>query len=218
MSNILWDNLRNVNRLIAEGELGKSAAKVDGLLNAVSEAVADALPSATAGLLHEGAGAAVGALNALRSKENIDRLSSDFIAGRLAATADVLGFAAASTADETAIARARQQPYARILQALHDAPLRNTDLTRDLGIHKSQVSRYLTELREMEMVTSHQQGREVFNGLTPAGRLVVEEGISVRQRAPLVQSNLHDIKAYTLANRNAPADAQSTTPALIKAC
>lgn len=218
MTNIIWDNLRNINRIIAYGDLARSAEKVDGLLNAVSEAVADSLPGATAGLLQEGAGAAVGALNALRSKKNFDRLSSDFIAGRLAATADVLGFAAASTADETAIAKARQQPYARILQALHGAPLRNTDLTRDLGIHKSQISRYLTELREMEMVTSHQQGREVFNGLTPAGRLVVDEGIEDRQRAPLVRSNLHDFSAYTLANRNAPTDAQSTTPALIKAC
>lgn len=218
MNHIVWDNLRFINKIIENGEFKSLASKVDGLLNSVSEAVADALPSATADLLHDGAGAAVGALNTLRSKEKIDRLSLDFVAGRLAATADVLGFAAASTADETAVAKARHQPYARILQALHEAPLRNTDLTRNLGVHKSQISRYLTELRDMEMVTSHQQGREVFNGLTPAGRLVVEEGISDRQRAPLAQSNLHDMKAYSLANKNAPNDAEPTIPALIRAC
>lgn len=218
MSSVVWDSLKEIKCLVSSDEFFSSARKVDSMLNAVAETVADTLPSSTTSSLREGAEAAITALNSLRSKEPIDRLSVNFIAGRLATVADVLGYAAVTTADETAIEGARQQPYARILQTLYDAPLRNIDLGNRLGLHKSQISRYMSQLRDMEMVTSHQSGREVFNALTPVARLVVEEGVQQQFRVPVEQNNVYGMKAYTLAGRVGPQDAQSTTPPLVRAC
>jgi len=218
MTSIIWDSLREIRGIVASGDLEASASKVDGMLNAVMESVADTLPSATTQRLREGAEAAIAALNTVRSKKTIDRASIDFAAGRLAAVADILGYAAVATADEAAIERARQQPYARILQEMFEAPLRNIDLAVRLGVHKSQVSRYMSDLREMEMVTSHQSGREVFNALTPVARLVVEEGIERRSKVPIADSNVHRMKSYTLDGRAEVRDTVITSPPLVRAC
>jgi DNA-binding transcriptional ArsR family regulator len=214
MSSIIWNSIHKVRELSAGGAYAVNAPKVERLLNSVMETIADTLPSASLELLTEGAEAATDALNTLRVSENVDRQSPAFAAGRLASAIDVLGYAAAVTADQAAITRARQHPYVTILQQLFDAPLRNVDLVRKLSLEKSQASRYLADLREMEMVTSHQRGREVFNNLTPAGRLVVEERIQSRNRVAIVESNVH---SFRLADRVGPADAEPSFPALIRA-
>lgn len=214
VSPVIWNNIRKIKELISSGSYSAEAPKVERLLNSVMETIADTMPSGSAALLTEGAKAATEALNTLRAEQGIDRHSPGFAAVRLAAAVDVLGYAAAITADEAAVARARRHPYVTILQELFEAPMRNVDLVRRLSLEKSQASRYLAELRDMEMVTSHQRGREVYNNLTPAGRLVVEDGIQARNRVAMVETNVH---AFRLEDRVGPADARPSSPALIRA-
>ncbi|WFU91989.1 helix-turn-helix domain-containing protein (plasmid) [Rhizobium sp. CC1099] len=215
MRSSLWQSFETVSELVTSGDFTKVAEKVDSAINASMETVADVLPTAAAPILRAGAAAATGALNKLRSTTSANRLSPDYAAGRLAAAVDILGYAAYATADDEAVKKARQQPYARILDLLAGEPLRNTDIVVKLRRDKAYVSRLLDELRGMEMVTSHRHGRDLFNALTPVGRLVVEEGVEARQRAPLAQSKVVALRVFDLGNLPTPSGTkQSQLPRL----
>ncbi|WP_082663563.1 helix-turn-helix domain-containing protein [Sinorhizobium sp. Sb3] len=215
MRNLLWESFDSVREMVSNGDFEKVAGKVDATLNASMETIADALPTAAAPLLRDGLDAASGALNSLKSVAPANRLSPDYAAGRLAAAVDILGYAAAATADEEAVQRAKQQPYAQIVELLAQQPLRNTDIVERIKKNKAYVSRLLDHLREMEVVSSHRHGRDVYNALTPVGRLIVEEGIEAARRAPISESRVFDIKAFTLEGRATPAGVkQSELPRL----
>ncbi|MGK9055247.1 helix-turn-helix domain-containing protein [Neorhizobium petrolearium] len=215
MRNLLWESFEIVKNLANAGEFKTVAEKVDSALNASMETVADVLQTAAAPVLRDGLDAAMSALNTLRRTERTERLSPDYAAGRLAAAIDILGYAASATADEESVKKARQQPYARILELLAGEPLRNTDIVQKLGKNKAYISRLLDDLRGMEMVTSHRHGRDLFNALTPIGRLVVEEGVEAARRAPLGESKIVAIGAYDLGRLSAPVGVkQSELPRL----
>lgn len=207
MRSLTWKSFDIVAELALKGEYGTVAEKVDLALNASMETVADVLPSATAPVLREGIAAATEALGTLRSKNRANRLSADFAAGKLAAALDIMGYAAAATADEEAINKAKQQPYARILDMLAAKPLRSADISATLGKDKAYISRLLDSLRVMEMVTSHRHGRDLYNALTPVGRLVVEEGVEASRLAPLAHSKVVDF-GFSLEHRPTPPDVE----------
>jgi len=208
MRNPLWNSFDIVKDLIAKDDFKTVAERVDLALNASMETVADVLPTAAAPVLRQGVEAATGALSTLRSKIRADRLSPDYAAGRLAAALDIMGYAASATADEDAIKKAKQQPFARILDMLAVKSLRNTEIAAALGQDKGYISRLLDELRAMEMVTSHRHGRDLYNALTPVGRLVVDEGVEAARRAPLAQSKIVNL-GFSLDNRLTPPDVRT---------
>ncbi|WP_216333554.1 helix-turn-helix domain-containing protein [Rhizobium sp. X9] len=208
MRNPLWNSFDIVKDLVAKDDFKTVAEKVDLALNASMEAVADVLPTAAAPVLRQGVEAAAGALSTLRSRIRADRLSPDYVAGRLAAALDIMGYAASATADEDAIKKAKQQPFARILDMLAAKSLRNTEIAAALGQDKGYISRLLDELRAMEMVTSHRHGRDLYNALTPVGRLVVDEGVETARRAPLAQSKIVNL-GFSLDNRPTPPDVRT---------
>jgi DNA-binding transcriptional ArsR family regulator len=217
-----WAPLSKIQDLLVNVAWENVAAKVDSFLSAGLEAVADVLPTATATTLRQGAASARTAFETLVSKESVDEESAAFAAGRLAAAVDILGYAAHQTADDAVLTIATRQPYATLLEALHDKPMRNVDLAERLGKDKGQISKLLATLREHQAVTSHRQGREVFNALSPVGRLVVERGIEERVRAPIGQSRVFDIAAaandmYSLRGREGLADARPSAPVRISA-
>lgn len=215
MRNILWDSFDIVKDMVTNNDYEKVAETVDKALNASMETVADVLPTAAAPILREGAEAASGALAALRGMPNSNRLSADYAAGRLAAAVDILAYAASATADEAAVKKAKQQPYVQIIELLAQRPLRNTEIVGKIRKNKAYVSRLLDELRAMDVVTSHRHGRDLFNALTPVGRLIVEEGIEDARRAPLGESRVFDLGAYSLASLPTPSDIkQSQLPRL----
>ena len=217
MRSLLWESFDIVRDLVAKGEFEKVAEKVDFALNASMETVANVLPTAAAPMLRDGVEAATGALNTLRSKSRADRLSPDYAAGRLAAALDILGYAASATADEEAVKKVKQQPFARILDLLAEQPLRNTELAAKLGRDKAYISRLLDTLRTLEMVTSHRHGRDLYNALTPVARLVVEEGVEASRRAPLAESRVVDFGSFNLENRPAPRDVKQVQLPLLSA-
>ena len=150
-------------------------AKVDSMVSAAMERVADALTSMSQASLQEGANAARAAFERLDGVHPMDPTSVAFIGGRLASAADVLGFAASRAAQEGAASMARRAPYAQALSALAERPLRNVDLGARLVKSEAQICRILKELRDLELVVPQRRGREVFNVLTPIGRLAVED-------------------------------------------
>jgi hypothetical protein len=195
MSTIAWSSLRKAAESIDKIADTTVAQKVDLYLDATLETISDRLSVAPVKTLSEGSRLAKDVLDALSRSSDVDRLSTNYIAGRLAAASDVLGYAARQTADEALLPIARMQPYARILAALYERPMRNSDLVTLLHKDKGQISRNLTELRKHEAVTSHKNGRELYNALTPVGRLIVEAGIQEAHKAPLENASVHSFAA-----------------------
>lgn len=213
MASPIWDGLRRFKTLVADGGLKDGAEKLDAILDGAMEAIADTLSTATPALLREGETTAKAALNLMGLRAAIDETSPAFLAGRVAAVADVLGFAAHQTADASVLVRARQQPYATILAHLQERAMRNVDLAAAMRKDEGQISRWLTVLRTDEVVTSHRRGREVFNALTPVGRLAVEMGVEERNHAPIQNSVVSSLAAHqpdrwNLADRRAPSDVE----------
>lgn len=147
------------------------------MLNAVMETVADVLPSASASSLREGSIEATRALSSVvaASGSSVDRLSPDFIAGRLAAIIDILGYAAASTAEEADIEAARKAPYAGIILHLADGRLLDTDIARRTGMSEEETAAVVLELARMGMTSRMMLGTSWFNTLTPVGALMAVE-------------------------------------------
>ncbi|WP_321890212.1 hypothetical protein [Paraburkholderia bannensis] len=193
----------------APNDAGIIDAKVDALMSAAMERIADGLVSMSQETLQEGAVAARVAFERLDELHPIDPTSPAFIGGRLASAADLLGFAASRTALEGAASLARRSPYAQVLSALAENPRRNVDLGVKFMKSDQQICRLLKELRDADLVVPQRRGREVFNVLTPIGRLIVEDGIQEMHRAPLERTNVVDFSAN---KKVALADLQPRVP------
>lgn len=213
MTSAIWTTLLSLENLKGDQPWDRVAGKVDGLLSASLETVADVLPTATVQTLREGGSAAGRALRSLAPGFDVEQTQA-FAAGRLSAIVDVLGYAVRQTGDEAILEKAARQPYATLLAKLYERPMRNADLCQALGRDKARVSRLLSELRDVDAVTSHKQGRDVFNALTPIGRLVVEKGVEEIAKVPLSHSRVHDLAAeqsFDLSGFKPPADVQART-------
>lgn len=202
MASAIWISFDKVKDLAEKLTETATAEKVDAILASIAETIADILPSAPAPLLREGALRAKAALEAVERAGLVDEESTSFAAGKLAAAVDVLGYAAAQTADDNVLQTLQSQPYALIADALSEAPMRNVDLAVQLGKDEAQISKWLSTLREMGAVTSHKRGRDKYNALTPIGRLAVEKGIEDDQRMALGAANVCTMDAYRPYNLN----------------
>lgn len=159
-------------------EAGNEAERIGRMLNAAMEAVSDVLPNSDGRVLSEGTTAAAHALARMQSnsKEPIDRQSADFLAGRLAAIIDILGFAAARTVHASDVEAAMQDPYAGIITALGEhGPQTIEDIADARNITAIIIRDHLGELTRMGMTTQMKYGQEIRHALTPAGVLVAEE-------------------------------------------
>lgn len=203
-----WDSFKIIAEMAEKSTNPAVAEKVDSILSATMESIADTLPTATCEMLRAGAAAARDALEAYERLDGVDELSPSFAAGRLASAVDVLGYASYQTADDAILELARTQPYGSVLAALVDSPMRSVDLAAKLGKDEARTSKWLATLRENGAVMSHKHGRELVSALTPVGRLVVGAGWQDERRAPLQTSNVISMSAsrYDLASRPAPAD------------
>lgn len=174
MSEAYWRPLAEISDIAAGG--GASCLdKADPLLAAVAETVADVLPTASASTLRAGASEAAAALAAIRQLGLVDEGSSDFVAGRLSALIDILGFAAASTLDDDSAHKAMQPPYRELLKALSGGARRCADLVLSMDRMQEEISSLLHDMRVLQVVTNHRRGVDVYFELTPAGRLLAKD-------------------------------------------
>jgi len=208
MSTGVWDTFKIIAKMAQESKDTAIAEKVDSMLSAAMESIADTLPTATSEMLRAGAAAARVALEVYERLDGVDELSPSFAAGRLASAVDILGYASYQTADEAILELARTQPYGSVLAALMEGPMRSVDLAAKLGKDEARTSKWLATLRENGAVMSHKHGRELVSALTPVGRLVVEAGWQDERRLPLQASNVVSMSAsrYDIASRPAPSD------------
>jgi DNA-binding transcriptional ArsR family regulator len=168
----IWTIIDEIAAVLRSGGVETADRKVDGLLAALTETIADALPTSSQAVLREGARAARRALDAAA---DVDLASASFAAGQLAAVADVLGFAAGRAADDEALALAQRGPQAALLSELAGGARSNAQLREALGNKTEEyVCRLLRELRDAGLVATQRRGREAFNALTPVGRLLTE--------------------------------------------
>jgi len=174
---------------------GSLDPKADAWMSAVAERLADKLPSLSQASLRAGAIAARNAYDRIDRTYSMDLNSPTFIGGRLAFAADLLGYASSRSAHDQAASLARRTPYAQVLSELSLGALRNVDLGEKLIKTEAQICRILKELRDFGLVASQRRGREVFNLLTPIGRLIVEDGIQAMRRVPLSETNVIDFSA-----------------------
>lgn len=174
MSEAYWRPLAEISDIAAGG--GASCLrKADPLLAAVAEIVADVLPTASASTLRAGASEAAAALAAVRRLGPVDEGSPDFVAGRLSAIIDILGFAAASTLDDDNVHKAMQPPYSGILKALSGGARHCADLALSMDKMQGEILSLLHDMRVMQVVTNHRRGVEAYFELTPAGSLLAKE-------------------------------------------
>ncbi|WP_173088737.1 helix-turn-helix domain-containing protein [Devosia sp. 1635] len=195
----IWTIIEEIADFLASTSDKTVDRKVDSLLAALSETIADALPTANQAVLRDGAKAAKRALEALAG---VEHYSTSFAAGQLAAAADVLGFAAERAAGDEAVALASRPSYASLIRALAGGALSNTDLSRIVGRSEEHVCRQLKELRQAEVITTERRGRNAFNVLTPVGRLLAEDrmtdGIEVPVSGP--KSPIYQLTTLEAAN------------------
>ncbi|MBY3432746.1 helix-turn-helix transcriptional regulator [Rhizobium laguerreae] len=173
MAGVYWAALADIAAMPGEDISPGGMETADASLAATAETIADLLPTASVEVLREGFAEASGALSRLR-KIGVNDQSPEFIAGRLAAIVDILGYAVAVTADEEVVEKAAQPKYRGILEALLGEPLRDLDLSVKIGEDIAFVSTALYDLREIGLITSHRRGIEVYNDLTPLGRIAAE--------------------------------------------
>jgi DNA-binding MarR family transcriptional regulator len=216
MTDPIWDSFRDASEMLENGISESVSLTVDLLVNASLETVADALPVSPASVLREGGQAAKSLLNLIASKAELDRTSLPFLAGRISAAVDVLGYAAHQTADEKVLDIATTQPFAKLLALLAERPHRNVDLVKSLGKDKSTISKLLGTLRQNEAVTSHRHGRETYNALTPVGRLIVEKGIEDRRRISVENSRVFDFGSHRYNLNAVPPPANVETGELVR--
>lgn len=180
----IWAIIDDIAALLRSEGAERVDRKVDGLLAALTETIADALPTASQAVLREGAQAARRALDAAAG---VELGSASFAAGQLAAAADVLGFAAGRAADDEALALAQRGPHAALLAELVGGARSNAQLREALGGKTEEyVCRLLRELRDAGLVATQRRGREAFNALTPVGRLLTER-LPEEVRQPRIQ-------------------------------
>lgn len=148
------------------------ADKVDRLLNATMEGVADTLPTMTAKEMRAELGQAARASALLHSGQLIDRLSPAFMAGRLAAVIDILGYAESATADETAVGVAGERTNAQVLGAIADGKLTPAEIARVTGREEPATRATLAELCCAQLVARFPRGATHEYKFTPLGRIV----------------------------------------------
>lgn len=214
MTHPVWSGLEEIAQILENQRDSTNLEMVDAILDGVFESLADILPSAPPALLQDGAKAARTALEALERSSLVTPESADFAAGRIAAAIDLLGFAAQATADDAALVLVRQHPFAELVARLSDGALRNVDLARLLDRDEAQISKWLVQLEEHGLVTSHKRGRERFNGLTPIGRLALEQGVQEANRVPLEESKVCAMGAYRFDLKNWPSPVGAGSSAL----
>lgn len=172
----IWAIIDDIAAHLDAAKGGKVDATVDAMLSALSETIADALPTANQTVLREGALALRRALDVTRG---VDEEAAAFAAGQLAAAADLLGFAAGRAASDEAIALAARPTHFKLLAALTEDARSNSYLQNALGgVTDAYVCRLLRELRAAGLVTTQRRGREAFNTLTPAGRLIASQALA----------------------------------------
>jgi hypothetical protein len=169
---ILADLAAETHALSSEEGIDKANAS----LAATAETISDLLPTASVNVLREGLSEAAGALARVKAMGGNDQ-SPDFIAGRLSAIVDILGYAVAATADDEVVATAKQRKYRGILSLLVGAPFRDVDLAAKLREDLATVSASLDELQVIGVVTTHRHGRELYRNLTPVGRILSEQAV-----------------------------------------
>jgi hypothetical protein len=150
--------------------------KANASLAATAEIISDLVPTASVKVLREGLSAAAGALARVKAMGGNDQ-SPDFIAGRLSAIVDILGYAIAATADDEVVATAKQPKCRAILRLLVSERLRDVDLAAKLGEDVAAVSAVLDELQVIGVVTTHRHGRELYRNLTPVGKILSDEAV-----------------------------------------
>jgi len=172
MSSRTWNILDEIG-----AKASGHSSEIDAMLNAAMELVADVLPSADGRELGEGALAAAHALAVLMAggRNQVDRESMDFQAGRLAAIVDILGYASAMTAMDGDVEKARTESYSKIIGVLKDGPLTNADVAARARLDFDAVAENLSELQRIGMITSHMHGTNRYNLLTPVGVLLAAE-------------------------------------------
>ncbi len=185
MTDVVRSILNEIADAASSGVLESDPERIGRMLDAVMETVADILPSSSGERLCEGALAASCALSRVMMASNapIDRESPDFIAGRLAAIIDILGYASAKTTDDADVGKALEKPYACVIAALATGLLRDADLDGVADLSEEAMSTTLAELRAMGMLTKVMHGRDVYNALTPVGMILAEEIAAARQSA-----------------------------------
>ncbi|MNU53010.1 hypothetical protein D3C71_420330 [compost metagenome] len=175
MTSTLWKIFDAIGEA---AETGNESERIGRMLDAAMETVSDVLPNSDGRVLSEGTTAAAHALTRIRSnsKEPIHEQSADFLAGRLAAIIDILGFAAARTTYATDVESAMEEPHAGIITALGEhKPRKIHDLAAAQDIHPVVMHTILDELTKMGMVTQVLHGQTYCPVLTPAGRLIADE-------------------------------------------
>ena len=202
-----WEEFHQIADLSGEINQPEVSEKIDLIINAALEGVADDLPLAAADELRKGSELAKLALDKIAAAAELNWLSPEYLAGRIAAAADILGHASAATLGAEDLARAQRQPYATILRILADGPMNNASLAALMDMSEAYICRRLAELRKARLIVAQKRGRETVNLLTPVARLIVEKGVEGERRAPLNESKVQDFAARYDLNRRAPANA-----------
>lgn len=204
MSEACWKPLAEISD-IAVNKGASCLGNADPLLAAVAEVIADVLPTASASTLRAGASEAAAALAAVGRLGPVDGGSLDFVAGRLSAIIDILGFAATSTLDDDNTHKAMQPPYSGILRTLSGGARRCADLALLMDKDQDDMSSLLDEMLVMQVITNHPRGVDVYFELTPAGALVTQEiqiaALATHIKAPNAAHLRDDLDSLVVGGR-----------------
>lgn len=149
-----------------------SSERLGTMLNAATESAADELPTATRAELERDLRAASAVLSAIRSNHRIDRTSPDFLAGRLAALADLYGYATTVTADEE-IATVLDNPSHRaVFDSVAAGTVTSPEIAEECGLTLADTRAVLAELCCASIIVKFRQGDYHDYSLTPIGRLL----------------------------------------------
>lgn len=198
LSYATWTSLRHVADSYTEDGVKPTMDRAALFLDAATETVAEVIFNASAEELRAGALAAKLAHDRIVHGEQVTKASPDYQAGRAATLTDMLAYVASRTASATLESLARRNPFATMLTVLSEGPLSNKALAERVNLSVEQTCRNLRRLREVGAVSPQPRGREVFNRLTPSGRLMVQVGVQAERRAPLEQTSVSEFSAYQL--------------------
>lgn len=169
---------------IAEAPLTRASAdRLGALLNAAMETAADEIPSASRQDLEQAAHASSGLLSAIRRHHDIDRNSPDFLAGRIAALADVYGYSAMMTADDDVGDILQDPTYRSAFDAISNGFQSHHDIAEEIGRSVEETRTILGELCCATIVVMVGHGHNHAYALTPFGRTftLTQEAAPIQQ-------------------------------------
>lgn len=180
----VWRSLEQLGNDLTTADSDAIDPKWDRLVAASLSTAANVIADADLAAMKDGVNRTHRLAGILTRHHGADRTSASYLAGRLSAVADVLGYASEQCADADFVPTISAAKFSPLLRQLADGARTNAHLAKAIGQSEENVCRLLGELRKVGAVLSHRRGRQMYNDLSPAAKAWMKQASAMEEPMP----------------------------------